>query len=81
MIKMSDAQGATTRDVLVEWLNDKNEVINDAINYDLSRRDLIKLYTEMMNVYLILTQTLGVKKSELEIPSTDEFTEILSTYK
>lgn len=80
MIRMSDAQGTTVREVLTEWLDEKNEVITDAHNYGMNRREVIELYIRMVNVYLILTQTCGVDGKELNMITTEEFTEFLNSY-
>lgn len=59
--QLTRKQKAVLKDILLDYLSDKHEVLCDARNYDLSRNDAWALHTSMANTALILEQVLGAK--------------------
>jgi hypothetical protein len=61
---LTTAQKATLKEVLVEWMENEHEVLYDAFNYEMSRKEVIARSTRMINIALILEQAVGMPKKQ-----------------
>ena len=61
MAEPTKVQKEILKEVLEGWLENESEILNDAFNYEITRREFNVRFTQMVNVAIILEQVVGVE--------------------